>query len=249
MNVLGLIPARFASTRFPGKPLVMIDGKSMIQRVYEQALKAKSLEKVFVATDDSRIYDHVKTFGGQVLMTSPDHPNGTARCLEAFEMVNVKYRDHFGLIINIQGDEPYIDPSQLDKVASLFIEPSTQIGTLVKKITSNLELFDPNVVKAVFGAHGDALYFSRQTIPYLRDTIKEKWLETTDFYKHIGIYAYRPDVLKKIAHLAEGKLEKSEKLEQLRWLEQNMKVRVEITESESVAIDTPDDLLKLSNNR
>lgn len=244
MKILGVIPARYASTRFPGKPLIDINGKSMINRVYEQAGKATTLSKVVIATDDKRIFNHVKTFGGEVLMTSEDHQNGTSRCLEVLEKLNESY----DAVVNIQGDEPYIEPSQIDKVSSLFARPETQIGTLAKKINSANELFDQNVVKLVFNNQNIALYFSRQTIPMMRDLPKEEWLSQYDFYKHIGIYGYRTDVLKEISHLKPGKIEMAEKLEQLRWLENSYQIKVDITDSESIAVDTPEDLLKFNNN-
>jgi 3-deoxy-manno-octulosonate cytidylyltransferase (CMP-KDO synthetase) len=248
MKVLGVIPARFASTRFPGKPLVSIDGKSMIRRVYEQALKAESLDQVVVATDDSRIFDHVKEFGGEVLMTSPDHQNGSSRCHEVLEILSRTDQSFkYDVVINIQGDEPFIDPQQIDKVTNLFIDPLVEIGTLAKKIAKTQELFNPNSVKVIFGKKKNAIYFSRQTVPFLRDINEKDWVENYDFYKHIGIYGYRAEVLKKIVKLKSSKLEEAEKLEQLRWLENGYKIGVEITEFEGVSIDTPDDLSKLTN--
>lgn len=244
MKILGVIPARYASTRFPGKPLIDINGKSMINRVFEQARKATTLSKVVVATDDIRIFDHVKAFGGEVLMTSEDHQNGTSRCLEVLEKLN----ENYDAVVNIQGDEPYIEPSQIDKVSSLFAKPETQIATLAKKINSANELFDQNIVKLVFNNQNIALYFSRQSIPLMRDLPKKDWLSQLDFYKHIGIYGYRTDILKEISRLEPGKIEMAEKLEQLRWLENSYQIKVDITDSESIAVDTPEDLLKFNNN-
>ena len=248
MNVLGIIPARYDSTRFPGKPLVIIDGKSMIERVYRQAGKADRLTKVVVATDNREIFDHVKGFGGEVIMTSHEHANGTSRCEEVLETLkNNDHSIHFECVVNIQGDEPYIDPSQINSVVSLFENPDTEVGTLIKRIHSADELFNPNVVKVVFGKRKNALYFSRQAIPMHRDVPEKKWVETADYYKHIGIYGYRADILTKLVKLETGKLESAEKLEQLRWLENGFKISLQITEFESIAIDTPADLLKLTN--
>ena len=243
MKILGIIPSRYASTRFPGKPLAMIDGKSMIQRVYEQASKAASLSKVIVATDDSRIFNHVESFGANVVMTAANHPNGTSRCWEVFE----KTGESYDAIVNIQGDEPFIDPEQIDQVARLFENNDIEIGTLVKKIQSEEELFNPNVVKAVFDRQKKALFFSRHVIPFLRDKQPEEYIANHNYYKHIGIYGYRFDILKKIVKLAPGELEKAENLEQLRWLENGFKINVQITTKQAVSIDTPEDLLKLTN--
>ena len=247
MKTIGIIPSRYASTRFPGKPLVDIKGKSMIRRVYEQVLKSKKLSKVVVATDDERIFFHVESFGGNVVMTNIKHNNGTSRCNEVITMFEKKGKK-FDIAVNIQGDEPYIDPKQIDSVVTLFKNRKTQIGTLAKKIISSDELFDPNVVKVVLSNDGNALYFSRHTIPMLRGIEEAKWLENFTFFKHIGIYGYRTSVLKLIANMPEGKLEQAEKLEQLRWLENGIPVSVNITDYESVAIDTADDLIKLDKN-
>jgi len=249
MKILGVIPARYASTRFPGKPLVDIGGKSMIRRVYEQASNAVNLDKVYVATDDARIFDHVKSFGGEVLMTSPEHLNGTSRSHEVLEILKTSNPSiKYDALVNIQGDEPFIDPSQIDKIAGLFLRKQTEIGTLAKKITKQEELFDTNVVKVVFADNQAALYFSRQTIPYVRDFDKNDWLEHADFYKHIGIYGYRTRVLSKIAGLDTGRIELAEQLEQLRWLENGFHISVEVTEIEGISIDTPEDLSKLTNS-
>jgi 3-deoxy-manno-octulosonate cytidylyltransferase (CMP-KDO synthetase) len=248
MKVLGVIPARFASTRFPGKPLVSIEGKSMIRRVYEQASKAKILDRLVVATDDSRIFDHVKEFGGEVVMTSPDHQNGSSRCHEVLQILSRTDKSiKFDVVINIQGDEPFINPAQINKVASVFNEASVEIGTLAKKITKKEELFNSNSVKVMFGQQKFAIYFSRQAIPFLRDVPENEWVNRFDFYKHIGIYAYRAKALGNIVKLKPSKLEEAEKLEQLRWLENGYRIAVEITEFEGVSIDTPDDLSKLTN--
>ncbi len=244
MKTIGIIPSRYASTRFPGKPLVDINGKTMIQRVYEQAVKSQKLSRVIVATDDDRIFNHVKKFGGNVLMTDVEHTNGTTRCNQIISLLE-DAGELFDIAVNIQGDEPYINPEQIDSVISLFENTNVQIGTLAKKITDNNELFDSNVVKVIMNNKGKAVYFSRQSIPMLRDVENTKWLENFDFYKHIGLYAYKTTILKEIAIMPASLLEQAEKLEQLRWLENEISISVNITDYESIAIDTQDDLLKL----
>lgn len=243
MKILGIIPARYESSRFPGKPLVDIMGKSMIQRVYEQSNKAASLEKVIIATDDQRIVDHVKIWGGNVMMTSPHHSSGTDRCHEVLSV----QKDIFDVVINIQGDEPFIDPSQIEKVIEGFIHQDTQISSLAKKITTQEELFNPNSVKVVIGENDKALYFSRAVIPYLRAVEEKDYLKNGTFFKHIGIYAYRASVLNEICKLPQSVLEKAESLEQLRWLSAGYKINMGITELEGISVDTPEDLLKLTN--
>ena len=249
MNILGVIPVRYASTRFPGKPLAMIHGKSMIQRVYEQASKSASLHKVVVATDDNRIFDHVKNFGGTVLMTSTEHNSGTERCHEAFNMISrEKDNINWNLVINIQGDEPLIDPSQIDKLASLFTNNDrVLIGTLAKKITDLFEITDQNIVKVIFDHNKKALYFSRLPIPFVKDLPETAWLTWSRHYKHIGLYAYRPLILHKLIALPPSPLETAESLEQLRWIENGYDIYVEITETESISVDIPDDLSKITN--
>ena len=244
MNIIGIIPARFASTRFPGKALTPIHGKPMIEWVYKQALKANSLNKVYIATDDARIVKAVEKFGGKVLLTSTKHRSGTERCNEAAEKLQ-KQGIEMDVVINIQGDEPLINPQQIDILVSLFSVNKTQIATLIKKITRKEELFDPNVVKAIVGPDGKAIYFSRQSIPFLRDTEKEQWIGAHSFYKHIGIYGYTTKVLSEIVMLKESSLEKAESLEQLRWLENGFDIFAKETEFESFGIDTPEDLLKI----
>ncbi len=244
MKIIGIIPARFASTRFPGKPLANIDGKSMIQLVFEQATKSKLLAKTIVATDDKRIFDHVIEFGGEVLMTSHDHPNGTTRCNEVILKLK-ELGEEFDAVVNIQGDEPKIHPEQIDNVARLFEHSETQIGTLAKLITTSNELFDANVVKVVMAENKQALFFSRQAIPLTRGFDKDLWLENTEYYKHIGIYGYKTEILSQIANLPVGKLEEAECLEQLRWLENGISISINKTDFESISIDTPEDLLKL----
>lgn len=229
MKVLGIIPARFASSRFPGKPLIDINGKSMIRRVYEQASKSDLISEVVVATDDSRILDHVQDFGGTAMMTSEHHENGTARCGEVIEQF-----DDIDVVINIQGDEPLIKPEQLDLVISLFGDSEVQIGTLVKPLSDPEEIKNPNRIKVVIDKKRDALYFSRSPIPYEKSKGK--------FHKHIGIYAWRLATLKELLKLAPTELEKTESLEQLRWLENGYKIRTAETEIETPNIDTPEDV-------
>ena len=241
MKITGIIPARYGSTRFPGKPLTEIGGKSMIRRVYEQAKKSGKLTAVVVATDDQRILEHVKAFGGDAVMTSAAHQSGTDRCYEAI----LEYDASADVVINIQGDEPFIHPQQIDLVASCFSNDAVQIATLVKKISSNEELLNPNTPKVLLNREREAIYFSRQTIPHIRGREPSEWLNYFTFYKHIGIYAYRTAVLGEITALKQSPLELAEALEQLRWIENGYKLKVEVTDLESVAIDTPDDLKKL----
>lgn len=246
MLVLGIIPARFSSSRFPGKPLAMIHGKSMIQRVYEQAKKANSLADVIVATDDSRIFEHVIAFGGKALMTSVDHPSGTDRCNEVTRELE-KQGKAFDVIVNIQGDEPYINPIQIDQLCELFEQAKTDIATLIKPILELQELNNPNVVKVVRQKSGAAIYFSRFAIPYYRGEKRDSIIEQVSYFKHVGIYAYRSEVLAQLCELSKSKLEAAESLEQLRWIENGFKIQTRITDFESIAVDTPEDLLKLTN--
>jgi len=236
-NIIGLIPARYASTRFPAKPLVDIGGKSMIQRVYEQAKKSIYLSTVVVATDHQEIYDHVKNFGGDVCMTREDHISGTDRCYEALTLQPKSYE----YVINIQGDEPFIQPEQIDLLATV-LTGKTEIATLVKAIDQSEQLFNPNVVKAVVGKNYEALYFSRSPIPFLRNIDESQWVSKHTFFKHIGMYAYRADVLTQLTKLNPSILEKAESLEQLRWLENDFKILAVQTLIESFGIDTPEDL-------
>ncbi|WP_316751285.1 3-deoxy-manno-octulosonate cytidylyltransferase [Pedobacter gandavensis] len=240
MKVLGVIPARFASTRFPGKPLVDIQGKSMIRRVYEQAQKAKGLHKVVVATDDERIAEELRSFGGEYIMTGIDHQSGTDRCAEVARQL-----PGFDVLINIQGDEPFINPAQIDLLVSCFTDPEVQLATLIKQIHTQAELFNHNLPKVVLNARQEAVYFSRQTIPYLRNTEKENWLEAHLFYKHIGIYGYTASVLQEITQLPPSSLEIAESLEQLRWVENGYAIQTRVTDIETIAIDTPEDLKKI----
>jgi 3-deoxy-manno-octulosonate cytidylyltransferase (CMP-KDO synthetase) len=243
MEIIGIIPARYASTRFPGKPLIDIGGKSMIRRVYDQAKKADSLSDVVVATDDDRIEEHVKNFGGNVVRTSVSHQSGTDRCFEAI----TNFSKTADVVINIQGDEPFIHPEQINLVASCFIEEDTQIATLVKKISTEEELFNQNTPKVLLNTENEAIYFSRQPLPFVRGRAESEWLEAFTFYKHIGIYAYRTSVLKEITSLNQSSLELAESLEQLRWIENGYKLKVKLTDFESIAVDVPGDLKKLSH--
>ncbi|MCG3167588.1 MAG: 8-amino-3,8-dideoxy-manno-octulosonate cytidylyltransferase [Bacteroidia bacterium] len=233
MKTIIIIPARYASTRFPGKPLANIGGMSMIQRVYEQAVKSGVAKKVIVATDDEKIFAHVKGFLGEVVMTSAAHKSGTDRCFDAL----VKIAENIDVVINLQGDEPFVQPEQLRKLISCFSDPDCKIATLVKKIENNEELENLNVVKVVKDANNYALYFSRSPIPFNRE--KEN---TPTYFKHLGLYAYRAETLKDITSLQISSLEIAESLEQLRWLENGYKIKVAETELESIAIDSPADL-------
>ncbi|NOY51588.1 MAG: 3-deoxy-manno-octulosonate cytidylyltransferase [Chlorobi bacterium] len=247
MNILGIIPARYASSRFPGKPLALINGKSMIQRVYEQVSKSKSISKTVVATDDDRIVDAVINFGGEVMSTSAEHPNGTSRCFEVYKKLDSEKPGFYDAVVNIQGDEPFIEPSQIAMLCSLISKKNTQIATLAKKIIATDELFNPNVVKLVFGLHKNVLYFSRNPIPFNRNIDEDGWAENCDYYKHIGIYGFKPEVFDEINQLTPSKLEETENLEQLRWLENGYQIKADITETETIGIDSPEDLRKLIN--
>lgn len=247
MAIIGIIPARYASTRFPGKPLAIIDGKTVIQHVYEQCKLADSLKKIIVATDDERIANNVKNFGGEAIMTSKDHVNGTSRCVEALTTYEKIVGTTFDIVINIQGDEPFIQPEMINKVSSIFNNADAQIGTLAKKIETEEELFNPNVVKLLIDKNKKAMIFSRNTLPFIRDVDKSNWITNTVFYKHIGLYGYRKDALFEITKLKPSRLELAEKLEQLTWMENGYIVSIEYTEFDSRGIDTPEDLLKLTN--
>jgi 3-deoxy-manno-octulosonate cytidylyltransferase (CMP-KDO synthetase) len=245
MVFAGIIPARYASTRFPGKPLVEINGKTMIERVYGQA--SKVLEQVYVATDDQRIEAEVLRFGGKVIMTSPKHQSGTDRCAEAAQTLKNLLGLKFDGVINIQGDEPFIRPQQLESLIACFSNPSTQIATLVKPLHKLEDILNPNYVKAVVSPSGRALYFSRSAIPYLRGKEQSTWHEHHSYLKHLGIYAYRFDVLMELTRLKQSPLELAESLEQLRWLENGYCIAAERTEFESPSVDTPEDLEKIKN--
>ncbi|MEM8527594.1 MAG: 3-deoxy-manno-octulosonate cytidylyltransferase [Bacteroidota bacterium] len=240
MKVLAIIPARYQSTRFPGKPLVEIQGKSMIQRVYEQAMKANLVNQVVVATDDERIFKHIQELNYTVEMTRSDHQSGTDRCAE----VAKKYTD-YQIIVNVQGDEPFIAPKQIDAVIRPLLEQKAQISTLAKSISDLAILENPNVVKVVRNAMGNALYFSRSPIPFLRNLPRTAWLNQQLHFKHLGIYGFQRETLLKITQLPISILERAESLEQLRWLENGFSIAVELTDLESVGIDTPEDLEKI----
>jgi 3-deoxy-manno-octulosonate cytidylyltransferase (CMP-KDO synthetase) len=250
MRILGIIPARYASTRFPGKPLADIKGKPMIQYVYEQAKKCKALTEVAVATDDKKIESAVKKFGGKVVMTSGKHESGTDRCYEALQKLlpfkKGDRRNSFDAIINIQGDEPFIHPEQISKVANCFKDKNVQLATLVMKLNSIHELTNHNTVKVVINKKKEAIYFSRTAIPYYRGEDFSEWLKLHTYYKHIGIYGYRTDILAEITKLERSPLEIAESLEQLRWLENGYRIAVEFTDFESHSIDTPEDLKKVA---
>lgn len=241
LKFAGIIPARFASTRFPGKPLALIGGKTMIQRVYEKA--SSVLKHVYVATDDERIANAVKEFGGNVIITSPNHQSGTDRCYEALCNTGEK----FDVVINIQGDEPFIDPSQIKALMDCFDDSQTQIATMAKKISPKdgmAYLENPNHPKLVVNSKDEAMYFSRSVIPYLRGTDKNEWLSKYVYLKHLGIYAYRADILAQITSLTPSTLELAESLEQLRWLENGFRIKICYTDIETIGIDTPEDLEK-----
>lgn len=239
MKVVGIIPARYNSTRFPGKPLAMIKGKTMIQRVCEQAWKSK-LDAVVVATDDIRIADEVLKFGGKYVMTDPRHQSGTDRCCEAVQMLEEQY----DAVINIQGDEPFIDPRHIDLLVDMISRDDTQLASLVKRVEEAEDLFGSSKVKVVMDKTGKALYFSRNPIPFMQNVAHEKWLQKGRFYQHIGIYAYKTETLHQIAKMHPSALEQAESLEQLRWLENGLSIRMAVVAGESLSIDTPDDLAK-----
>ena len=239
MRVLAIIPARYASTRFPAKPLAQLGGKPIVQRVYEQVKKV--VERVVVATDDERIFDAVVSFGGEVVMTSPDHKSGTDRCAEAYEKLGYEA----DIIINVQGDEPFIATEQIEALVKCFENKAIDIATLVKPFSAEggIEaLENPNSPKVVMNEQGEAIYFSRSVVPYLRGVERSEWLKCHTFYKHIGIYAFRAKALNEVTTLAQTPLEKAESLEQLRWLESGYKIKVGITDIETIGIDTPEDL-------
>ncbi len=241
LRFVAIIPARFASTRFPGKPLAILGNKPIIQHVYEQV--SKIISDVFVATDDDRIFREVEKFGGKAIMTSDQHKSGTDRCYEAF----TKLENYFDVVINVQGDEPFIQPEQIELLRNCFGDENTDIATLIKKIdTENSEaiLFNPNSPKVVTDKNGFAMYFSRSTIPYMRGVDTKEWAAKQDFYKHIGIYAYRSEVLQELTSLPPSVLEMAESLEQLRWLENGYRIKTAITDTETIGIDTPEDLEK-----
>ena len=238
MKFMAIIPARYASTRYPGKPLAILGGKPVIQRVYEQVKSV--LDDVYVATDDNRIFDAVTGFGGKAVMTRTDHKSGTDRIEEAAEKIGLDA----DVIINVQGDEPFIQPSQIKTLMHLFDAPETQIGTLGKPFESIEAVDNPNSPKIVTDNRGFALYFSRSVIPYIRGKEHDSWFGEYPFLKHLGVYAYRREVLAEVTKLPMSSLEKAESLEQLRWLQNGYRIRVGLTDIETVGIDTPEDLAR-----
>ena len=238
MKFIGIIPARYASTRFPGKPLALLAGKPVIQRVYEQAVSV--LGEAYVATDDERIREAVAQFGGQAVMTSTNHKSGTDRIQEAATLINTDA----DVIINVQGDEPFIQRSQLETVCHLFDDPQVQIGTLGKPFETMEATENPNSPKIVTDLQGYAMYFSRSVIPFIRGKERQDWLGHFPFLKHIGLYAYRREVLSEITKLPQSPLELAESLEQLRWLQNGYRIKVGLTDVETVGIDTPEDLAR-----
>ena len=241
MKIIAIIPARYASTRFPGKPLAMLGGKTVIERVYTQVSKVQGID-VLVATDDDRILRAVEAFGGRAVMTSPSHPSGTDRCYEAY----LNSGSDADIVINVQGDEPFIEPSQIEALAGCFDTPDTDIATLVRSSAHGnvtaADLADPNKPKVVLDDNMNALYFSRQAIPYVRGEEPSTWLDHTLYHTHVGIYAFRADVLAQVVRLQRSPLEKAESLEQLRWLQAGYKIRAALTACNTIGIDTPADL-------
>lgn len=241
---IALIPSRYGSTRFPGKPLADIAGKMMIQRVYEQVVQA--VDEAWVATDDERIAEAVRSFGGRVVMTSVHHRSGTDRCAEAVQKISAETGKHFDVVINVQGDEPFIQPGQISILQKPFVEdPSTEIATLIQRIYTPEPLFNPGEAKVALDIHGNALFFSRLPIPMAFKSDQEAWLREGRYFCHVGIYAYRTDILEQLSQLPEGTLEKAESLEQLRWLENGYKIKTALTDYATVGIDTPEELEKI----
>ncbi len=243
MKIIGIIPARYSSTRLPGKPLADINGKTMIRRVYERV--SDVIDNVIVATDDSRITNEVSAFGGISVMTNKNHKSGTDRCAEAVVNYEKQTGEKFDVVINIQGDEPFIHKEHLDLLTSCFKDKKTQIATLIKKIDDIEDVFNPNKPKVIINNNKEAIYFSRSPIPFIRGAENNDWLTEHCFYKHIGIYGFKKDVLLNITKLEQSSLEQAESLEQNRWLENSYKIKTEITDIESVSIDTKDDLVKI----
>jgi 3-deoxy-manno-octulosonate cytidylyltransferase (CMP-KDO synthetase) len=242
LKFAGIIPARYASSRFPGKPLVLIGNKTMIQMVYDQA--SKILDEVWVATDDRRIFNAVSHFGGKAIMTSANHLSGTDRCAEAINKINEETDNKIDIVVNIQGDEPFIKPEQIALLMKCFDDETVELATLVRKVERGEDIFNPNQPKVILDSKGNAIYFSRAAIPFIRDTEKKDWSQEHVFYKHIGLYAYKSETLKNITSLKRSLLEISESLEQNRWIENGYRIRTAVTEWESISIDTPDDLEK-----
>jgi 3-deoxy-manno-octulosonate cytidylyltransferase (CMP-KDO synthetase) len=255
--IIGIIPARYASTRFPGKPLIDIQGKSMIRRVYEQASQAKCLSEVIVATDDERILNHVQSFGGKAVITHPDHPSGTDRCWEAYclgvrsgrrcgEEIEVKSRGYtsHSYIINIQGDEPFVAPEQIDELGAV-LDGRVELASQMIPVRDHEVLFDTGEAKVIVNQEFEAIYFSRQVLPFLKGVDPKDWHKHHTYYRQVGMYAYRSDILEKITQLPVSDLEKAESLEQLRWLQHGYKIKMGLTSYESHCIDTPEDVEKV----
>lgn len=237
MHVIAIIPARYGSTRLPGKPLLKLKGKTIVQRVYERIQKCQLVDEIVVATDDIRIFNHVNKFGGTALITRTDHESGTSRCAEVLN--KMPRATH---VINVQGDEPLIHPDQIDHLVRFVTSnPTIQIGTLVKKIEDVEDLENPAKVKVVMTDDRKVMYFSRSAIPYVRDSMPDQWLKQTDFYKHVGMYAFSAETLKRLGHLDNHELEMAERLEQLNWLARGFQIHAQITELESIGVDTPED--------
>ena len=240
MKILGVIPARFASSRFPGKPLADLLGKSMVERVYRQCVKSKALTDVVIATDHKTIYDHVIEFGGHASLTSDQHPSGTDRCYETL----AQQKQAYDFVVNVQGDEPFIDPGQIDLLCAS-LDKDTELATLIQKITTLEQLLAPTEAKVVLNHKREAMYFSRSPIPFVQKQAQEDWLKHNIFYRHMGLYAYRSDILKAITQLPVSPLEKAESLEQLRWIENGYRIKtVETDAEEGMCVDTPEDLEK-----
>lgn len=240
MKIIGIIPARYASTRFPGKPLIQIAGKSMLQRVYEQSIKADQLTDVIIATDDDRIATHAESFGGKVVLTKSNHPSGTDRCYEALLNANIS-ADY---VINIQGDEPFIDPIQINELATI-CDGQTELATQMIPVDNHEVLFDTGEVKIVLNTNQEALYFSRMVIPFIKGVNQTEWHLHHPYYRHVGMYAYRTDILQKITALSPSSLENAESLEQLRWIQNGFKIKLVQTKFDSHCIDTPEDIEKV----
>jgi 3-deoxy-manno-octulosonate cytidylyltransferase (CMP-KDO synthetase) len=240
MRILGIIPARYASSRFPGKPLAQIKGRSMLQRVYEQTVKAQLLTRVIIATDDERIARHANEIGAEVVMTKVEHPSGTDRCFEAYQL----HAQPFDYVVNVQGDEPFLDPEQIDSLARV-CDGQTEIATQMIKCNDHAVLFDTGEVKIVLSENQEALYFSRNVIPHIKNVSEKEWHKHFDYYRHVGMYAYRVDVLEKITKLKPSSLEKAESLEQLRWVQHGYRIKCAETNFDSHCVDTPEDIEKV----
>jgi 3-deoxy-manno-octulosonate cytidylyltransferase (CMP-KDO synthetase) len=240
MSIIGIIPARYASTRFPGKPLALINGVSMLQRVYEQAKKANLLDEVIIATDDQRIVDHASSFGAKTIVTKAEHPSGTDRCFEAYLLNKKKYN----YVLNIQGDEPFLDPEQINSLAGA-CDGSVEIATQMIKCTNHEILFDKGEVKIILNTKQEALYFSRNVIPFIKGKPEHEWHLHYNYFRHVGMYAYRTDILEKITKLKPSALELAESLEQLRWLENGFTIKCIETDFDSHCVDTPEDIEKV----